>query len=53
MIIQPEPIRDLADYAQIQLAYFKRAQDLFSGLVPELEEIRVTQESMYRDNDEQ
>ncbi|GAN01108.1 conserved hypothetical protein [Mucor ambiguus] len=48
----PEPLRDLADYAQIQLAYFKQAQELFSGLVPELEEIRVTQESMYRDNDE-
>ncbi|KAI8645852.1 hypothetical protein BD408DRAFT_411165 [Parasitella parasitica] len=48
----PEPLRDIADYARIQLAFFTHAQDLFSGLVPELEEIRVTQESMYRDTDE-
>ncbi|CAO3640232.1 unnamed protein product [Mucor hiemalis] len=49
----PEPLRDLADFAQIQLAFFKEAQDLFANLVPELEEIRVTQESLYRDNDEE
>ncbi|CEP15926.1 hypothetical protein [Parasitella parasitica] len=48
----PEPLRDIEDYAQIQLAYFKQAQDLFSVLVPELKEIRATQESMYRETDE-
>jgi hypothetical protein len=42
-------LRDLAEFAQIQLAFFKEAQDLFAGLVPELEEIRVTQESLYRE----
>ncbi|GAA5795172.1 hypothetical protein HPULCUR_000526 [Helicostylum pulchrum] len=48
----PEPLRDLADFAQIQLSFFKEAQDLFSGLLPQLEEIRVTQESVYRGLDD-
>jgi hypothetical protein len=38
--------------AQAQLSYFKKAQELFSMLVPELTELRVTQESMYRSNDD-
>ncbi|KAI9346366.1 Bin/amphiphysin/Rvs domain for vesicular trafficking-domain-containing protein [Pilaira anomala] len=44
----PEPLRDLADFAQIQLSFFKEAQDLLSGLVPQLEEYRATQETIYR-----
>lgn len=46
--IQPETLRDLADFVQIQLSYFKEAQELFSGLVPELEQLSVEQEKLYR-----
>jgi hypothetical protein len=41
-------LRDLADFVQIQLSYFKEAQELFSGLVPELEQLSVEQETLYR-----
>ncbi|KAI9478599.1 MAG: Bin/amphiphysin/Rvs domain for vesicular trafficking-domain-containing protein [Benjaminiella poitrasii] len=52
LLEDPEPFRDLADFAQVQLSYFKEAQELFSSLVPELEEIRITQESLYRETDQ-
>ncbi|KAI8991019.1 Bin/amphiphysin/Rvs domain for vesicular trafficking-domain-containing protein [Mycotypha africana] len=43
-----EFLSDLTEFARAQLNYFKHAQDLFSSLVPELEGIKLTQESMYR-----
>ncbi|KAI8988533.1 Bin/amphiphysin/Rvs domain for vesicular trafficking-domain-containing protein [Mycotypha africana] len=46
----PEPFRNLADLVQAQLQYFKQAQELLSDLAPELDEIQVTQESLYRNS---
>ncbi|KAI8359108.1 Bin/amphiphysin/Rvs domain for vesicular trafficking-domain-containing protein [Choanephora cucurbitarum] len=46
----PEPFRNLADLVQAQLQYFKEAQELLSDLAPELDEIQVTQESLYRNS---
>ncbi|KAI7897794.1 Bin/amphiphysin/Rvs domain for vesicular trafficking-domain-containing protein [Cokeromyces recurvatus] len=46
----PEPFRNLADLVNAQLQYFKEAQELLSDLAPELDEIQVTQESLYRNN---
>lgn len=46
----PEPFRNLADLVAAQLQYFKEAQDLLSDLAPELDEIQVTQESLYRNS---
>ncbi|GAA5817207.1 hypothetical protein MFLAVUS_010750 [Mucor flavus] len=46
----PEPFRNLADLVAAQLQYFKEAQELLSDLAPELDEIQVTQESLYRNN---
>ncbi|KAI8886770.1 hypothetical protein K501DRAFT_243653 [Backusella circina FSU 941] len=44
----PEPFRDLADLVNAQLDYFKQAQALLADLAPELDELQVTQESLYR-----
>lgn len=49
-MIQPEPFRNLADLVAAQLQYFKEAQELLSDLAPELDEIQVTQESLYRNS---
>ncbi|ORE11450.1 hypothetical protein BCV72DRAFT_246960 [Rhizopus microsporus var. microsporus] len=46
----PEFYRNLADLVAAQLQYFKEAQDLLSDLAPELDEIQVTQESLYRNS---
>lgn len=46
----PEPFRNLADLVAAQLDYFKQAQELLSDLAPELDEIQVTQESLYRNS---
>ncbi|KAI8356195.1 Bin/amphiphysin/Rvs domain for vesicular trafficking-domain-containing protein [Blakeslea trispora] len=46
----PEPFRNLADLVQAQLQYFKEAQELLFDLAPELDEIQVTQESLYRNS---
>ncbi|ORZ10079.1 Bin/amphiphysin/Rvs domain for vesicular trafficking-domain-containing protein [Absidia repens] len=44
----PEPLRNLADFVHAQVNYYKEAQALLSELAPELDEIQVTQESIYR-----
>ncbi|KAI8997107.1 Bin/amphiphysin/Rvs domain for vesicular trafficking-domain-containing protein [Pilobolus umbonatus] len=46
----PEPFRNLADLVTAQLQFYKEAQDLLSDLAPELDEIQVTQESLYRNS---
>ncbi|CAO3608841.1 unnamed protein product [Cunninghamella blakesleeana] len=48
----PEPLRNLADFVNAQLNYHKEAQALLAELAPELDEIQVTQESIYRNNRE-
>ncbi|KAI7890664.1 uncharacterized protein EV154DRAFT_510580 [Mucor mucedo] len=49
-IENPEPFRNLADLVAAQLQYFKEAQEILSDLAPELDEIQVTQESLYRNS---
>lgn len=49
---QPEPLRNLADFVNAQLNYHKEAQALLAELAPELDEIQVTQESIYRNSRE-
>ncbi|KAL1919836.1 uncharacterized protein VTP21DRAFT_1767 [Calcarisporiella thermophila] len=44
----PEPLRNLGDFVAAQLTYFKEASELLAGLVPDLDEIQVTQEALYR-----
>ncbi|KAG1048481.1 hypothetical protein G6F43_009129 [Rhizopus delemar] len=46
----PEFYRNLSDLVTAQLQYFKEAQELLSDLAPELDEIQVTQESLYRNS---
>ncbi|KAI8647487.1 hypothetical protein BD408DRAFT_408637 [Parasitella parasitica] len=46
----PEPFRNLADLVQAQLQYFKEAHELLSDLAPELDEMQVNQESLYRNS---
>ena len=50
LFCKPEPFRNLADLVQAQLQYFKEAQELLFDLAPELDEIQVTQESLYRNS---
>ncbi|KAL1919801.1 uncharacterized protein VTP21DRAFT_1732 [Calcarisporiella thermophila] len=46
----PEPLRNLSDFVAAQLAYFKEATELLTNLAPELDEIQVTQEAIYRNS---
>ncbi|KAL7754123.1 BAR domain-containing protein [Sorochytrium milnesiophthora] len=44
----PEPLRNLADLIAVQLTYYKECAKVLEDLAPEIDEIQVTQESMYR-----
>ncbi|KAF7728631.1 hypothetical protein EC973_005858 [Apophysomyces ossiformis] len=44
----PEPYRQLADLVAAQAAYFKEAHELVSELLPDLQDINVTQESVHQ-----
>ncbi|SAM05195.1 hypothetical protein [Absidia glauca] len=46
----PEPLRNLADFVHAQVNYYKEAQELLAELAPELDEIQVSQESIYRNS---
>ncbi|KAL0095216.1 hypothetical protein J3Q64DRAFT_1713824 [Phycomyces blakesleeanus] len=48
----PEPFRHLADLVAAQVQYFKQAHDLLAEVAPELDEIQVAQESLYRNTRE-
>jgi len=43
-----EPLRNLADLVNAQLSYYKAAHELLEGLAPEIDEIQVNQEVMFR-----
>ncbi|KAI9141047.1 BAR domain protein [Paraphysoderma sedebokerense] len=47
-IESPEPLRNLADLVNAQVEYYKKAADLLTELAPEIDEIQVAQEAMYR-----
>ncbi|KAK9760553.1 BAR domain-containing protein [Basidiobolus ranarum] len=44
----PEPLRNLADLVAAQLAYYKKGFELLSEIAPEIDEMQVTQEALYR-----
>ncbi|TPX32494.1 hypothetical protein SeMB42_g07603 [Synchytrium endobioticum] len=48
VIESPEPLKNLADLAAAQLAYFKTADALLSELSPEIDELQVTNEALLR-----
>ncbi|TPX36748.1 hypothetical protein SmJEL517_g01142 [Synchytrium microbalum] len=48
VIESPEPLKNLADFAAAQLAYFKAAEALMAELSPEIDELQVTNEAMLR-----
>ncbi|RKP11623.1 hypothetical protein BJ684DRAFT_12674, partial [Piptocephalis cylindrospora] len=46
----PEPLRNLADLVAAQLAFHEQAHNLLRDLAPEIDEIQVTQEALYRNS---
>ncbi|KAI8582786.1 hypothetical protein K450DRAFT_226898 [Umbelopsis ramanniana AG] len=46
----PEPLRNLADLVAAQVAFYKEAHELLAELAPEIDEMQVTQESLYRNS---
>ncbi|KAF9318236.1 hypothetical protein BG000_009938 [Podila horticola] len=46
----PEPLRNLADMVAAQLAFFKEAQELLAEVSPEIDELHVTQEALFRNS---
>ncbi|RUS20449.1 Bin/amphiphysin/Rvs domain for vesicular trafficking-domain-containing protein [Endogone sp. FLAS-F59071] len=47
---QPEPLRNLADLIAAQVNYFKEAHEILADLAPEIDEMQVTQEALYRNS---
>ncbi|KAJ2075858.1 BAR domain-containing protein [Coemansia sp. S155-1] len=48
IVESPAPLRHLSDFVAAQLAFHKEAAALLEDLAPEIEEIQVTQEALYR-----
>lgn len=48
----PEPLRNLSELINAQLAYHKAASELLSQLVPEIEDLQTEQETAYRQSRE-
>ncbi|KAJ2080345.1 BAR domain-containing protein [Coemansia sp. RSA 988] len=48
VVESPEPLRCLSEFVTAQLAFHKEAAALLGDLAPEIEEIQVTQEALYR-----
>ncbi|KAG9290905.1 hypothetical protein G9A89_011055 [Geosiphon pyriformis] len=46
----PEPLRNLADLVTAQLAFYKEAYENLLELAPEIDEMQVTQEALYRNS---
>ncbi|KAI8323282.1 hypothetical protein GQ54DRAFT_332620 [Martensiomyces pterosporus] len=53
VVESPEPLRYLSELVNAQLAFHKEAAELLSDLAPEIEEIQVTQEALYRHENKQ
>jgi hypothetical protein len=45
---QPEPLRNLAELVTAQLAFYKEAHETLAELAPEIDEMQVQQETLYR-----
>ncbi|CAG8733285.1 3279_t:CDS:2 [Gigaspora rosea] len=48
VIETPEPLRNLADLVNAQLSFYKEAYTLLDDLVPEIDNMQVKQENLYR-----
>lgn len=48
VVNSPEPLRNLADLVGAQLQYFKIGYEALSELAPEIDEMQVTQEALFR-----
>ena len=48
VVDSPEPLRNLSDLVNAQLAYFKEGFETLSALSPEMDELQVTQEALFR-----
>ncbi|KAJ1934562.1 BAR domain-containing protein [Linderina macrospora] len=48
VVESPEPLRYLSELVSAQLEFHKAAASLLSDLAPEIDEIQVTQEALYR-----
>ncbi|KAG0266754.1 hypothetical protein BG011_001213 [Mortierella polycephala] len=46
----PEPLRNLADLVAAQLSFYKEAQEILADVAPEIDELSVTQEALYRNS---
>ena len=45
---QPEPLRNLAELVTAQLTFYKEAHEILAELAPEIDDMQVEQESLYR-----
>lgn len=50
VVEDPEPLRNLADLLAAQLAYSKRVYEMLQEVSPEIDELQVTQEALYRNS---
>ncbi|KAI9292672.1 hypothetical protein K502DRAFT_351770 [Neoconidiobolus thromboides FSU 785] len=48
VIDNPEPLRNLAELVAAQMDFYKEAYELLADIAPEIDEIQVTHESLYR-----
>ncbi|KAF9168278.1 hypothetical protein DFQ27_005035 [Actinomortierella ambigua] len=46
----PEPLRNLADMVAAQAQFYKEAYEILSEVAPEIDELQVTQEALYRNS---
>ncbi len=50
LLLKPEPLRNLSDLVNIQLAFFKDGYETLQALAPEIDEMQVTQQALFRGN---
>ncbi|KAJ9070016.1 BAR domain-containing protein [Entomophthora muscae] len=48
VIDSPEPLRNIAELVAAQMDFYKEAYELLADIAPEIDEIQVTHESLYR-----
>ncbi|KAK9739886.1 BAR domain-containing protein [Basidiobolus ranarum] len=50
VVESPEPLRNLADFVASQLTFYKEASELLSDVAPDINEIQMTQEAIFRNS---
>lgn len=48
VVDNPEPLRNIAELVAAQMDFYKEAYELLADIAPEIDEIQVTHESVYR-----